>query len=405
MKKNEIKPCVIGLGYVGLPVFLNISKHYNSVGFDKSILRVKSLNKKIDYNNEFSSNQLISKKKSLITANEKKIKNCNFYIVTVPTPINKKKLPDLKYVIDAFKIISKYLKENDIVFLESTVYPGTTEEICFPILKKNNNIKNFVIGYSSERVNPGDKRHSIEKINKIVAFNSENYNAKTKIIKIYKLISKKLYLSKNIKNAEMSKLLENTQRDLNIAFINEALILCKKIGLDFNEVYKLAKTKWNFLKFRPGLVGGHCLPVDPYYLSYIGRKNEFNTNVTLSGRKINDEMVNFVCKEVTKNLKGLEKKQILIAGISYKKDTSDARNSLSINIFKKIKIKFKKAIAFDPNINLKNFKDFKIVKKIKSFKGFEAIIFLVNHSKFKKHLPQIKKLKIKVIDIFNFYGK
>ena len=203
----------------------------------------------------------------------------------------------------------------------------------------------------------------------------------------------------------MSKLLENTQRDLNISFINEALILSDKMGLDFNEVYKLAKTKWNFLKFRPGLVGGHCLPVDPYYLSYIGKKNGFNAEVTLSGRKTNDKMVDFVCRYIKKKLKGLEKKKILIAGITYKKDTSDARNSLSIKIFKKIKNTFKKAEAFDPNVNLNNFRYFKINKEINSLIDYKAIIFLVKHTKFRKMLPKIKKLKIKVIDIFNFYGK
>lgn len=405
MKKIQIRPCVIGLGYVGLPVFLNISKHYKTIGFDKSVLRVKSLNKKIDFNNEFSKNELILKKKSLITANEKKIKNCNFYIVTVPTPINNKKLPDLKYVIDAFEIISKYLKENDIVFLESTVYPGTTEEICLPILKRKNNLKNFEIGFSSERVNPGDKSHSLKKINKVVAFNSANYKNKIKVIKIYKLISKKIYLTKNIKNAEMSKLLENTQRDLNIAFINEALILSERMGLNFNEVYNLAKTKWNFLKFKPGLVGGHCLPVDPYYLSYIARKHQFNTSVTLSGRKTNDMMSDFVCKYVEKRLKDFKKKKILVAGITYKKDTSDARNSLSIKIFKKIKVKFRKAEAFDPNINQKNFRYFKILKNIKSLNDYKAIIFLVNHSEFRKLLPKVKALRIQVLDIFNFYEK
>jgi len=405
MEKNKLLPCVIGLGYVGLPVFLNISKYYKTIGFDKNVHRVRSLNKRIDFNYEFSKKDLILKKKSLITANEKKIKNCNFYIVTVPTPINIKKLPDLKYVINAFKIISKYLKNKDIVFLESTVYPGTTEDICLPILAKKKSKNDFTIGYSSERVNPGDKSHAIDKINKVVAFNSINNEDKIKIIKIYKLISKKLYFTKNIKNAEMSKLLENTQRDLNISFINEALILSDKMGLDFNEVYKLAKTKWNFLKFRPGLVGGHCLPVDPYYLSYIGKKNGFQAEVTLSGRKTNDKMVDFVCRYIKKKLKGLEKKKILIAGITYKKDTSDARNSLSIKIFKKIKNTFKKAEAFDPNVNLNNFRYFKINKEINSLIDYKAIIFLVKHTKFRKMLPKIKKLKIKVIDIFNFYGK
>ena len=403
MKKRNLLPCVIGLGYVGLPVFLNISKRYKTIGFDINISRVKSLNQKKDVNNEFSKKDLKLKKNSFITSNEKEIRDCNFYIISVPTPINKNKLPDLKHVIKAFKTISKFIKKKDIVFLESTVYPGTTEEICLPILIKNSNTKDFTIGYSSERVNPGDKAHSIEKINKVVAFNSKDNQIKKKIIKIYKLISKEIFLTKNIKNAEMSKLLENIQRDLNIAFINEALMLCVKLNLDFNEVLKLAKTKWNFLKFNPGLVGGHCLPVDPYYLSYIGEKNGFNTSVALSGRKTNEMMVDFVYKYVEKKLKGLEQKKILVAGISYKKDTSDSRNSLSIKIFKKIKKRFKKAFAIDPNIDPSKFKYFKIEKNIRSLKSYKSIIFLVNHSQFKKFFPQIRRYKIKVIDIFNFY--
>ena len=180
MKKRNLLPCVIGLGYVGLPVFLNISKRYKTIGFDINISRVKSLNQKKDVNNEFSKKDLKLKKNSFITSNEKEIRDCNFYIISVPTPINKNKLPDLKHVIKAFKTISKFIKKKDIVFLESTVYPGTTEEICLPILIKNSNTKDFTIGYSSERVNPGDKAHSIEKINKVVAFNSKDNQIKKK---------------------------------------------------------------------------------------------------------------------------------------------------------------------------------------------------------------------------------
>ena len=402
-KKNKIYPCIIGLGYVGLPVFLNISKKFTCVGFDLNKKRVSSLNKKDDYNKEFLKKDLVYRNNSIVTADERKLALCNFYIVTVPTPINKNKKPDLSYVIRAFKLISKYIKENDIVFLESTVFPGTTENICLPIL--NSKRKNFKIdiGYSSERVNPGDKKHSIEKINKVVAFKSNEFTQKQKVHKIYKLISKNIFYTKNIKNAEMSKLLENTQRDLNIAFINEILILCTKLKLDFYEVLKLASTKWNFLKFYPGLVGGHCLPVDPYYLSHIAGKNNINLSITLAGRKINEQMVNFILNLILKKLKNKMNKKILVAGLTYKQNTSDIRNSLALKIFQKLKNKIKKIEAFDPLINKKTLKINKLKNKINSIKNYDIVIFLVNHSDFIELLPSIKSNKIEIIDIFNFF--
>ena len=219
----------------------------------------------------------------------------------MPTPIKKNKTPDLKYIKSAFKTLSKYINENDIIFLESTIYPGTTENFCKKILSNKN--VNFHIGYSSERINPGDKIHNIRNICKVVSINTKNKKILSEVKNVYQCISKKIILSNNIKEAELSKLIENTQRDLNIALMNEILILCNRNNLNFNEVIKLAETKWNFLKFNPGLVGGHCLPVDPYYLSYYANKSNFKTNITLAGRKINNYMEHFIFKKIKRELR------------------------------------------------------------------------------------------------------
>ena len=337
---KKIFPCVIGLGYVGLPVFISLNKKFEVIGFDVNKERVNDLNHQIDTNNEFNKNQLKLVNKSQITADEKSLKRCNFFIVTVPTPINKDKLPNLKYIISAFKTISKYIKKNDIVFLESTVFPGTTEDICKKIIKKNKNVK-FNIGYSSERINPGDKIHNIRNISKVVSIKNDKDIIST-VKKVYNCISKKIVFSENIKEAELSKLIENTQRDLNIALMNEILILCHKANLDFNEVIRLARSKWNFLNFSPGLVGGHCLPVDPYYLSYYANKSKFKTKVTLAGRNINNSMEKFVFEKIYKRIleiKNITNKKIVVAGLKYKPNVADLRNSLAIKIFRKLKKK------------------------------------------------------------------
>jgi len=405
IKIDKIKPCVVGLGYVGLPVFLKISKFYKTVGFDINRKRIDYLNKKIDYNKEFNKENLKLKNKSTFTWDKKKLKECNFFIITVPTPIFPNKKPDLTYVKNACKIISKFLKKNDLVILESTVFPGTTEEICVPILSRGKKLtfkKDFNVGYSSERVNPGDKKHTIDKINKVLAFNAQNNFEKKRVLKIYKIVSKKIIFSKKIKEAEMSKLLENTQRDLNIAFINETKMLSSKLNLDFEEIYKLAASKWNFLKFKPGLVGGHCLPVDPYYLSYFGEKNKFKTEVTLSGRKINNRMKNFyfniINKEILKsNISSGDK--VCIAGVSYKENTADLRNSFAFEIYKKLRNKYKFIIGYDPLV----FKSEKVIKykiqsKLKDLNKIKLIIILVKHKIFFRLKKIALKNKIKIIE-------
>ena len=398
---KKIFPGIIGLGYVGLPVFNSLKKKFEVVGFDINEKRVSSLNNQIDLNNEFTKKQLKLDNKSIITDDEKKLKKCNFFIVTVPTPIKKNYLPDLKYIKTAFKTISNYIKKDSIIFLESTVFPGTTEELCKKIIKKKKNLK-FHIGYSSERINPGDKVHNINNINKVVSIKS-NKNIIKIVKKVYKNISKKIIFSENIKEAELSKLIENTQRDLNISLMNEIMILCHKSNLDFNEVIRLARSKWNFLNFNPGLVGGHCLPVDPYYLSYYANKSKYKTKVTLAGRSVNNYMEIHVFERIYKKvlkIKNYNKKKIIIAGLTYKPNVADLRNSLSINIFKRLKRKLSNIAAYDPTIETQLAKRLGIEINFQKIRKADIFIFLVNHDEFKNIYKYARKNNKTILDPF-----
>tara|TARA_B110001450_G_scaffold193176_1_gene181413 strand:+ start:281 stop:1498 length:1218 start_codon:yes stop_codon:yes gene_type:complete len=398
MKDNKkILPCIIGLGYVGLPIFVNLSKKFDTCGFDIDKERIKELNKNIDKNLEFKKKDLINNTKSFFTTKIENLKKVNFFIVTVPTPVTQTNKPDLDPIKKSMLTIRKYLKKNDIIMLESTVFPGVTEKICGSILNKNKFKlklnKDFFLGYSPERINPGDKKHVISKINKIVAFSNEKN--KSKVLKVYSKLSKRIVFSSKIKEAETAKVVENIQRDINIAFINEIFIFCKKSNLDFNEVIKLAKTKWNFLNFKPGLVGGHCLPVDPYYFASIAKKYNQNVKVTLAGRSINNSMVGFISKLIIndiKNIKVQKNIKILIAGLTYKPDVPDLRNSLAIDIFKLIKKNNKNTDGFDPIINNKSRIKMKLEKDIKISK-YDRIYVLTEHNVFKKK-TLIKNKKI-----------
>ena len=390
-----IKPCIIGLGYVGLPILINLSKKYISTGYDISTSRIKDLKKGIDIFNEFKKKQLKSKKINF-TNSVNDIKNPNLFIITVPTPILSNRKPDLKHLNDVCKVLSKIIKKKDIIIFESTVYPGLTNNFCIPLLEKYNNLKSnvdFFVGYSPERVNPGDKNHQLENINKILAY--PNNFKKRELINLYSNLGKKIVFTNNIIEAETAKVIENIQRDVNIGLINEIYIACKKLKINFENVNKLASTKWNFLNFKPGLVGGHCLPVDPYYFSHICKKNKFNTKITLAGRSINDSMINVVINNINTNLRKLNissKKKILICGLSYKKNVADLRNSLSLKIFKKLKSKFIK--GYDPLINKKSAKKNGFITGFKNFKSFNIFIILTNHAVLEK---DIKKLKNKII--------
>lgn len=408
----KIKPCIIGLGYVGLPVILNLSKKFDCFGFDIDKKRVETLKKHIDANKEFKKKDFY-KKKLKFTFKSNEIKQCNFFIVCVPTPTSKNKKPDLQNLNNAIKVLSKIVKKNDIIFIESTIFPGLTKKYKNFIQQKTNLIynKDFFMGYSPERVNPGDKSNILTKIEKIVSIDTKSKDIKSKVISVYKCLSKKVVFSNNIRAAETAKVIENIQRDLNIALINEILLTCKKLNINFSEVIRLAQTKWNFLKFDPGLVGGHCLPVDPYYLASIALKKNFKTKVTLSGRKVNDSMNIFVFNEIKKFLKSKNKSinsgKILLIGISYKPGIADMRNSLNFKILKKLIQKKAQVRAFDPYVKDDVKSKYKFIDKISIKNKFDAIVFLSKHKKFESEYKKlnVKENKTKLLDPFEYYKR
>ncbi len=391
-----IRPCVIGLGYVGLPLLINLSKKFKIVGYDNNKIRISKLRKSIDTFKEFNKKNL--KNKNLYYSNNlKDIKNSNFYIVAVPTPIYRNKKPNLTYLKNVSKSLSKVINKGDLIFFESTVYPGVTENICKKIIERETSLlegKDFFLGYSPERVNPGDKKHSLKKIEKIIAY-PHNFRI-SDVTKLYKQVSKKMILTKNIKEAETAKVIENIQRDVNIGLINEIYIVCKKLNISFNNVINLASTKWNFIRYRPGLVGGHCLPVDPYYLSYVSNLKKFKTNVILAGRSINDNISIYLKNELLNKLKKIKskKKKILFCGLTYKENVSDLRNSLSLKIFKEIKKKMPNVYGYDPTLNNQIAKKNKVINKLSNINLFDIYIILIKHDKIKQLIKKIKNKKI-----------
>ena len=321
------KIVVVGLGYVGLPLAVRLSTYFDVIGYDISSSRISALRQYSDKTNEVSKKELKQAKKLSFTNESHDIQNQYIYIVTVPTPVNKMNLPDLSILKAACKVVGKNIKNQSIIIFESTVYPGVTEKICAPIISKESKLvynKNFYIGYSPERINPGDKKHKVEDIVKVVSGSTDKI---TKIIgKIYKTIIKAgVFYAKSIEVAETAKAIENAQRDINIAFINEISLLCGKLDISIYDVLDAAKTKWNFLDFHPGLVGGHCIGVDPYYLAHVAKKVKANTEVILAGRRINDKMANIIFKKIVKLI--TLKSRVLQIGISFKENVPDIRNS------------------------------------------------------------------------------
>ncbi len=396
-----LKICVIGLGYVGLPICLILAKSFNVIGYDINSERIDTLNRGIDLNDEFKKKD-IQIKNLIFSKKIGDIKQCNFYIVCVPTPITYLKKPDLKYIDKSFNLLSKILKKGDIIVLESTVYPGVTKTFTKKLEKKTKLVNNydFTTCYSPERINPGDKNRNLNNINKILAYEGKNGKVKKLIINVYKKISKKLIFSKNINEAETAKGIENIQRDLNIALFNEILMICDKLKLNFNEVVRLASTKWNFINFSPGLVGGHCLPVDPYYLTYVAKKQGYKSKVTLSGREVNNFMKKYIINLVNIAIKTSRikknKVKICIVGLTYKYGVADTRNSQKIEILRYFKKRYKNTIGFDPF--------FKRSDKLKNYelKKYNFFLFLSKGSKFKKIADLLDKKKI--IDPFFYYS-
>ena len=411
----KYKIAIIGIGYVGLPLANEFSNHFNVIAYDHDKIRVNELKNGYDRTSEVKLNIGV-KNNILFTNNFNHIKQADFIIITVPTPVKKNNNPDLSHLIEASEIVGKCLKKSSVIVYESTVYPGCIEEVCLPILEKKSNFKvnkDFYLGYSPERINPGKSEHKLTNIVKIVS--GSNKKAINLISNIYKRIVKAgIHKVESIRIAEAAKVIENTQRDLNIALVNEFSIIFDKLHLDTNKILSAAATKWNFIPFKPGLVGGHCIGVDPYYLTYKAKQIKYNPDVILAGRKINDGMSNYIAKKVVKSLKNnkkkVSKKKVLILGLSYKENCVDLRNSKVFDIVDNLKKKNISTHLFDPLIdktNLKRkYKNMFIDRKIKK-NLYHAIIIAVGHKVFTKMgLKKIKffgKSDVKIFDLKSIF--
>ncbi len=362
MKNNfKYRVAILGVGYVGLPLALQSGKIYETIAFDSKEERIDSLNKNIDLNNDFTSSDIesvLSKKKLKFTSKISLLGGSNFFIVTVPTPIDENNIPDMSFLKSACEDISKYLNKGGIVVFESTVYPGAIEEFCVPILERKSGLKfnkDFFCGYSPERVNPGDKVHTIDKIIKIVS-GSDKYSLNIVDIFYKSIIPAGTFPVSSIKIAEASKVIENTQRDINIAFMNELSIIFDKMDIDIYQVLEAAKTKWNFIDFIPGLVGGHCIGVDPHYLAYKSKQLGHDPKMILAGRKINEDMSLEIAKILKNKLNKIQvdKKdnKILVYGLTFKENCPDLRNSKVFDLIRHLEDFGFEISIYDPVLNL-----------------------------------------------------
>ena len=410
------KVAVVGLGYVGLPLAIEFANKYHTVGFDINTNRVKELNNYIDRTKEVESfilKEKIENKKITITTDLNEIASCNFFIITVPTPTDKNNRPDLRPMISASKMIGSVLKKDDIVVFESTVYPGVTEDICAPALEESSKLiynKDFFLGYSPERINPGDKEHTVSKILKITS-GSTSKTAEL-VDNLYKsIISAGTYLASSIKVAEAAKVIENSKRDINIAFVNELAKIFNLLDIDTNEVLKAAGTKWNFLNFKPGLVGGHCIGVDPYYLAQKAQEVGYHSEIILAGRRLNDGMGKYIATELIKQMaiKDIKIKDanILILGFTFKENCPDVRNTKVIDIVNELITYNTKLLIFDPIADQKEVEEeygVSILQKIEVEQKFDAIILAVAHNEFHKlDLKKLRKDNSIIYDIKSFY--
>tara|TARA_E500000178_G_scaffold224271_1_gene221168 strand:- start:8657 stop:9928 length:1272 start_codon:yes stop_codon:yes gene_type:complete len=416
MKLNKnINIAIIGLGYVGLPLAILFSKKYKVIGFDIDLSRIDELKENNDRTNEISSIELkdaIANNLDL-TFEIKNIANCNIYIITVPTPITESKKPDLSFLEIASEQVGKILKKKDIVIYESTVYPGCTEEFCIPVLEKNSSLKvnkDFFIGYSPERINPGDKINTIDKIVKVTS--GSNKESSVFIDRLYSsVITAGTYQASSIKIAEASKAIENAQRDLNISFVNELAIIFNLMKIDTNEVLDAASTKWNFLKFKPGLVGGHCISVDPYYLMYKSLELGYKPKVLLSGREVNEKMGKFIADDIIDYLKlrNVFSKDIhiLILGVTYKENSRDLRNTRVPDIYNSLNNQFSNIDVYDPHADYDECFNNLNIKIVKDLNQYDLIILAVSHNEFKEiNFSKLKKNDKSIIyDIKSFLDK
>lgn len=405
IKNRHSRLSVIGLGYVGIPLAIAFAKKIAVIGFDIDSKKIQAYKNGIDVTCEVG-NQAIIESSIQFTSDEKMLSEAKFHIVAVPTPINEDKTPNLKLVEEASKIVGRNLSCGSIVVYESTVYPGVTEEVCIPLLEKESGLKcgiDFKVGYSPERINPGDKRHRLENIVKVVSGMDEE--ALDDIARVYELIIEAgVYRAESIRVAEAAKVIENAQRDINIAFMNELSIIFNKLNIDTQQVLKAAKTKWNFMDFTPGLVGGHCIGVDPYYLTYKAETIGYHSQIILSGRRINDEMGKYVAENTIKQLiksdNQIKGARVAVLGITFKENCPDIRNSKVINIIKELQEYDVEVEVSDPiadeaevlnefNINLKN---------LENINSIDAIIIAVKHEAY-------ENLKLEDLKVFFRNGK
>lgn len=401
MKLKDLKLAIIGLGYVGLPLANAFGQKRSVMGFDIDVDRINALKAYKDTSLELDKNELISAKYLKYTNNFNDLRHCNCFIITVPTPVDKYNQPDLSSVISASERVSKIIKKGDIVIYESTFYPGCTEDDCVPVIEKYSGLKlnkDFYCGYSPERINPGDKKYNLKNIKKITSGSSPEIA--DLIDELYnQIITAGTYKAESIKVAEAAKVIENTQRDLNIALINELAIIFNKMNIDTEAVLRAASTKWNFISFFPGLVGGHCICVDPYYLTHKAQALGHHPEVILAGRKLNDNMGNYVVSQLIKamTIKGIKisKAKILILGISFKENCADFRNSRVIDMIKELKNYNCNVKIFDPWVSKTKIKKEYNITLLNSLEknNFDAIIIAVAHSQFKNMgIKAIRKL-------------
>lgn len=389
IRDKEEKISLIGLGYVGMPIAVSFAKKVDVIGFDISKEKIELYKRGIDPTKEVG-NEIIRNTTIEFTSDEKKLREAKFHIVAVPTPVNSDHTPDLRPVESASRTVGRNLTKGSIVVFESTVYPGVTEEICVPILEKESGMicgQDFKVGYSPERINPGDKVHRLETIVKVVSgMDEESLDI---IAKVYELVvNAGVYRAESIKVAEAAKVIENSQRDINIAFMNELSIIFNKMGIDTNAVLKAAGTKWNFLNFTPGLVGGHCIGVDPYYLTYKAEQLGYHSQIILSGRKINDDMGRYVAENLIKKLikadVSVKDAKVAILGFTFKENCPDIRNTKVIDIINELKEYGINPIISDPEADSEEaMHEYGI--KFEAFEGIfdmDAIVIAVGHARF-----------------------
>ena len=389
MNLDNVKIAIIGQGYVGLPLAIEFGKKYVTIGFDINSKRIEELRNGEDYTKEASKEQLLSASHLSFHSNLEAIKNCNIYIVTVPTPIDSFKTPDLKPLKDASRMLGEIIKKGDVVIYESTVFPGCTEEICVPLLEEVSGLKfntDFYCGYSPERIVPGDKINTLTTIMKVTSGSTDD--AANFIDNLYKsIINAGTHKAASMKVAEASKAIENAQRDLNISFVNELALIFDRIGIDTQDVLDAAGTKWNFLKYKPGLVGGHCISVDPYYLAYKAENLGYYPEVILSGRRVNDNMSVFVASKMIKMLinagKQIKDSSVLILGVTFKENCPDIRNTKVIDVFKELVDYGLEVDLYDPEADSEEVKSEYGVDLIPVLaKKYDGILLAVSHNEF-----------------------